>query len=85
MVHHPAQGGGMKPRRVRTVCSPFVRETSAIVVGKFWSGKSCLSRMAIAGRMTVARGVRSDSAKPDARVERMETAAMRINFIIGRM
>ena len=39
---------------------------------------------ASSGRMTVARGVRSGSAKPDARVERMETAAIRINFIIGR-
>ena len=55
-----------------------------LVGGKGVFGKSSLITMAISGRMTVERRVRSGSAKPDARVERMETAAMRINFIIGR-
>jgi len=55
-----------------------------LVGGEAVSGKSSLTTMASSGRMTVARGVRSGSAKPDARVERMETAAIRINFIIGR-
>jgi len=54
-----------------------------LVGGKAVSGESSLTTMASSGRMAVARGVRSGSAKPDARVERMETAASRINFIIG--
>jgi len=53
-------------------------------VGKGVFGKSSLTTMASSGRMTVARRVRSGSVNPDARVERIETAAMRINFIIGR-
>jgi len=55
-----------------------------IVGGKGGFGRSLLNKKALAGRMTVPRRVRSWSAKPEARVERMETAAMRINFIIGR-
>jgi len=54
-----------------------------LVGGKAVSGESSLTTMASSGRMAVARGVRSGSAKPDARVERMETAASRINLIIG--
>jgi len=55
-----------------------------LVEGTGVSGESSLTAMASSGRMAVARGVRSGSAKPDARVERMEAAAMRTNFIIGR-
>jgi len=55
-----------------------------MLVGKGVFGKSSLITTAISGRMTVARGVRSGSAKPKAKVERMETAAMRANLMVGK-
>jgi len=85
MVQLPLQAGRTKQRRVLTTRAPFVMETSAMLVGgKGGVGKSCLNKKALVGQMIVERRVRSCSAKPDAKVERMETAAMRINFIIGR-
>jgi len=55
-----------------------------LVAGNAVSGESCLIKMAIAGWMTVERGVRSGSAKPEAKVERTETAATRVSFMVGR-
>jgi len=43
-----------------------------------------LTKTLNSGRMTVARGVRSGSAKPEAKVERAEIAAMRVSFMVGR-
>ena len=74
----------MKQRRVLTLCLPLLRETSAGEARKEVFGKSSLITAQISGRMTTERGVRSGSAKPEARVERMEMAAMRVNFIVGR-
>jgi len=54
------------------------------VVGNDVVGKSSLITTAIEGRITVERGVRSGSAKPEAKVERTETAAMRVSFMVGR-
>ena len=51
--------------------------------GKGVFGKSSLITMQISGWMTAARVVRCGSAKPEARVERMEMMAMRVNFIVG--
>jgi len=48
------------------------------------SGNLDLTTTAIDGRITVARGDRSGSAKPEAKVERMEAAVMRANFMIWR-
>ena len=83
-LHFPVQAGTLNPRRVLTLWAPFLRETSAMVVGKGVLGKSSLITAAISGRMTVARGVRSGSAKPEAKVERMEMAAVRVNFMVGK-
>lgn len=47
-------------------------------------GESSLITIAIDGRTVIARGVRSGNAKPEAKVERTETAAMRVSFMIGR-
>jgi len=47
-------------------------------------GRSSLTTMAVAGRITLPGRVKSSIAKPEARVEKMEMAAMRVNFIIGR-
>ena len=55
-----------------------------LVGGKAVSGESCLITMPIAGWMTVERGVRSGSAKPEAKVERTETAATRVSFMVDR-
>jgi len=84
ILQNPVQAGTANPRRVLTSWAPFLRETSAMLVGKGVLGESSLITTAISGRMTVARGVRSGSAKPEAKVERMEMAAMRINFMVGR-
>jgi len=84
MVHFPLQGGTTKPRRVLTLCLPLLRETSGGVVGKESFGESSLITTQISGWMTSERRVRSGSAKPEARVERMEMMAMRVNFMVGR-
>ena len=84
MVHFPVQAGTKKQRRVLTVCLPLLRETSAGVAGKGVVGKSSLITTQISGWMISERGVRSGNAKPETRVERMEMAAMRVNFIVGR-
>ena len=52
--------------------------------GKEVVGKSALIATVISGWMTVERGVRSGSAKPEAKVERKETAATRVSFMVGR-
>jgi len=83
-LHCPVQAGTANPRRVLTLWAPLLRETSAMLVGKGFLGESSLITAAISGRMTVARGVRSGSAKPEAKVERMEIAAMRVNFMVGK-
>ena len=80
-VHDPLQGEIVNARRVLMLCWPLVRPTSAVVVGKEVPGKSSLITKAL-GRMTVERGARFGSAKPDTRVERTETAAMRVNFMV---
>jgi len=45
---------------------------------------SSLTKTLNFGRMTVVRGVRSGSAKPETKVERVEIAAMRVSFMVGR-
>ena len=84
MVHCPVQGGTTKPRRALTVRLPLPRETSAGVAGKEVLGESSSIMTQISGWMTSERGVRSGSAKPEARVERIEVMAMRVNFMVGR-
>lgn len=84
-VHVPEQAGIENPRRVLTVCFPPLRDTSTTLDGgKAVSGESSLITIPMKGRMTLARGVRSGSAKPEAKVERTETAAMRVSFMVGR-
>ena len=46
--------------------------------------ESSLITTQISGWMISERRVRSGSAKPEARVERIEMMAMRVNFIAGR-
>ena len=83
MVHIPVQAGTTKQRKALTV-PPFPRETSTMSGGKGIIGPgSSLTKTLNSGRMTVARGVRSGSAKPEAKVER-EIAAMRVSFMVGR-
>ena len=82
MVHFPVQAGTAKQRRVLTLCWPLLRPTSAGVAEKEVFGKSSLITTPISGLMTHERGVRSGSANPEARVERMEMAAMRVNFMV---
>jgi len=84
MVHVPVQGGTTYPRRVLTSCLWSRRETSAGVAGKEVVALSSLITTPIAGRMTVPRRVRSGSAKPEAKVERTETAAIRVSFMVDR-
>ena len=84
-MHVPVHAGTTNPRRDRKLLAPLVRETStASIGGQTSSGNFSVIMMPIAGWMTVERGVRSGSAKPEAKVERTETAAMRVNFMVGR-
>jgi len=65
--------------------APFLRETSTMLVrGKRVSRNSDLTTIAIDGRITVARRNRPGCTKPEAKVERMETAAMRVYFMFRR-
>ena len=84
IVHCPLQEGTTKPRRVVTVFLPLPREASAGGSGKEVLGESSLITTQVSGWMTTERRVRPGSAKPEAIVERMEMAAMRVNFIVGR-
>ena len=52
--------------------------------GKGVLGQSSLITIAIVGRIWAPRGVRSCCAKTEAKAERIEMAAMTINFTVGR-
>ena len=85
MVHCPVQAGTTKQRRVLTLCLPLLRETSGVVVvGKEVFGRSSLITTHFSGWTTSERGVRSGNVRPEAPVKRIEMAAKRVSFIVGK-